>query len=178
MSMNRPNHEFDACFDKLNAPALDRRKRANRKALADLREHYDPLFASRLNGAKKNALTALVYMWHDHWDEAHALAQAHEGDPDCDLVHALLHRREGDSGNSRYWFGEVGEHPVYSDIAADVGPVLSGSSWEHKLLKGGRWQPAAFVIAVCSHPQDPVLVRAQAAEMLAIACAWWPPSQD
>lgn len=176
--MNRPNSEFDTCFDRLNAPALDRRKRANRKGLAELRKHDESLFAGHLKGAKKNALTALVYLWHDHWDEAHNLAQAHEGDPDCDLVHALLHRREGDSGNSRYWFGEVGEHPAYTDIAADVAQVLSGSPWEHKLLKGGLWQPAAFVIAVCSQPQDPDLVRVQAAEMLAIARAWWPSEPD
>jgi hypothetical protein len=38
------------------------------------------------------------------WDEAHAIAQRHEGDPIADWLHAVLHKLEGDAGNSRYWY--------------------------------------------------------------------------
>ncbi|GDY11645.1 hypothetical protein LBMAG53_05230 [Planctomycetota bacterium] len=55
---------------------------------------------------------ALVLLWHDHLDAAHALVQAAEGDPDADLIHAWLHRREGDAANSRYWLREAGQHPL------------------------------------------------------------------
>jgi hypothetical protein len=38
------------------------------------------------------------------WDAAHDLAQRHEGDALADWLHAVLHKLEGDTGNSRYWY--------------------------------------------------------------------------
>jgi hypothetical protein len=37
-------------------------------------------------------------------EEAHAIAQRHEGDPVADWLHAVLHKIGGDAGNSRYWY--------------------------------------------------------------------------
>lgn len=42
------------------------------------------------------------------WDEAHDLAQRHEGDPTAAWVHAVLHTIEGDLANSRYWYRQAG----------------------------------------------------------------------
>ena len=38
------------------------------------------------------------------WAEAHEIAQLHEGDALADWLHAVLHKLEGDTGNSRYWY--------------------------------------------------------------------------
>jgi hypothetical protein len=38
------------------------------------------------------------------WDEAHALAQNHEGNAAADWLHAVLHKIEGDVENSHYWY--------------------------------------------------------------------------
>ena len=38
------------------------------------------------------------------WAEAHEIAQRHEGDAHADWLHAVLHKLEGDTGNSRYWY--------------------------------------------------------------------------
>lgn len=43
------------------------------------------------------------------WDEAHEIAQAHEGEPVFDWVHAVLHKIEGDAGNARYWYRRAGK---------------------------------------------------------------------
>lgn len=54
---------------------------------------------------------ALAAVWHGlegAWDLAHAIVQAHEGDPACDWVHAWLHRIEGDLGNASYWYRRAG----------------------------------------------------------------------
>lgn len=54
---------------------------------------------------------ALQALWWDaagKWDKAHACAQAGEGDPHCDWVHAYLHRKEGDSSNAGYWYRRAG----------------------------------------------------------------------
>ncbi len=38
------------------------------------------------------------------WTAAHAIVQRHEGEPNFDWVHAVLHKLEGDPGNSRHWY--------------------------------------------------------------------------
>ena len=41
------------------------------------------------------------------WDRAHWIAQDIET-PDGSLVHAYLHRKEGDIDNARYWYRRAG----------------------------------------------------------------------
>ncbi|HKP25707.1 MAG TPA: hypothetical protein VJV39_17695 [Dongiaceae bacterium] len=55
---------------------------------------------------------ALQALWWDakgNWNKAHECAQADEGDPSCDWVHAYLHRKEGDESNARYWYRRAGK---------------------------------------------------------------------
>ena len=54
------------------------------------------------------ALQALWWAGKGNWDQAHRCAQAHEGESDCDLVHAHLHRQEGDTGNASHWYRRAG----------------------------------------------------------------------
>lgn len=42
------------------------------------------------------------------WENAHEIAQAHEGEAIFDAIHALLHRIEGDAGNAAYWDRRAG----------------------------------------------------------------------
>jgi hypothetical protein len=55
---------------------------------------------------------ALQALWWDakgDWNKAHQCAQADEGDPSCDWVHAYLHRKEGDASNAGYWYRRAGK---------------------------------------------------------------------
>src|SRR4029077_16430611 len=45
------------------------------------------------------------------WEQAHVIAQEHEGDSIADWIHAVVHRMEGDLGNARYWYGRCGRAP-------------------------------------------------------------------
>ena len=38
------------------------------------------------------------------WDAAHQLVQPYEDDATAAWIHAVLHKIEGDLGNSRYWY--------------------------------------------------------------------------
>ena len=42
------------------------------------------------------------------WDEAHLLVQHYEDDPMASWIHAVVHKQEGDLGNSRYWYRQAG----------------------------------------------------------------------
>ena len=66
--------------------------------------------------------TAVVALWHaarGEWDTAHRIAQAQEGDPVHDWVHAHLHRVEGDLGNAGYWYRRAGRPVAKGDLAAE-----------------------------------------------------------
>jgi hypothetical protein len=54
--------------------------------------------------SRENLIRAVDLAISGDWEAAHALAQGHEGDPAADWLHAVLHKIEGDTGNSRYWY--------------------------------------------------------------------------
>jgi hypothetical protein len=54
------------------------------------------------------ALEALWWLARGDWDKAHKCVQGHEGQTDCDSVHAHLHRQEGDLNNAGYWYKRAG----------------------------------------------------------------------
>jgi len=52
-------------------------------------------------------------------DLSHSISQ-NDGSAEGSFWHGIMHRREGDFGNSKYWFGRVGHHSVHSDLAARI----------------------------------------------------------
>ena len=61
------------------------------------------------------ALTALWYDGKDDWDQAHHYADR-IGGPNCDWVHAYLHRKEGDQWNAGYWYRRAGKSMPKSSL--------------------------------------------------------------
>jgi hypothetical protein len=43
------------------------------------------------------------------WEAAHGIVQQHEEDATAAWIHAVLHKIEGDLGNSRYWYRRAGK---------------------------------------------------------------------
>jgi len=89
-------------------------------------EARELLKASRL----PPAVLAGLYLYFSCWDEAHGVAQDLDT-PEGSYWHALVHRQEPDTGNSAYWFGQVGRHAIFAELrarAAEIG-VESGKSW-------------------------------------------------
>ena len=76
----------------------------------------------------------------DFLDESHTLAQS-SGDRDGDYWHAIMHRREPDPSNSKYWFRRVGDHPVFEELGAAAAPILDACGESI----GPEWDPFAFV---------------------------------
>jgi hypothetical protein len=57
---------------------------------------------------QKELLHALEASENGDWETAHNIAQSKEGTPDYDILHAFLHRAEGDEFNARYWYRRIG----------------------------------------------------------------------
>ena len=43
------------------------------------------------------------------WNAAHGIVQQYEADSTAAWIHAVLHKIEGDQGNSRYWYRRAGK---------------------------------------------------------------------
>ena len=60
-----------------------------------------------------------VWLLHDFLDESHTISQDIET-PSGSFWHGIMHRREGDFGNAKYWFRRVGEHPVFEHVGESL----------------------------------------------------------
>lgn len=56
-----------------------------------------------------------LWLLHDFLDESHTISQALHT-PEGSFWHAIMHRREPDAWNSKYWWQRVGNHPVLNQL--------------------------------------------------------------
>jgi hypothetical protein len=101
-------------------------------------------------------LRAGLWVLHDFMDQAHQLVDDMETLPGS-YWHAIVHRREPDAGNARYWFGQVGAHPIFGALLADA-RALAGEvpAPLRQLLSADRWRPELFVRLATSDPTPAV----------------------
>lgn len=69
------------------------------------------------------ACRAGLWLFFDFLDESHRISQDDESDPDRNFWHAVMHRREPDPSNSKYWWRKVGPHPVLEQLAEQAPPL-------------------------------------------------------
>jgi len=88
-----------------------------------------------------------AWLLYDFLDESHQISQQVDT-PLGSFWHGIMHRREGDFSNAKYWFRRVGRHEVLdrlgqraAELAATHGEERAGKT----LFKGGAWDPFAFV---------------------------------
>jgi hypothetical protein len=141
---------------------------------ADRRQPLGPGAANRLVQARLAALTpealfstpikdadmarlcvAGLWLFHDFLDQCHTIAQEIET-PTGSYWHAVLHRREPDYGNSKYWWRRVGSHPLLGTLGDVAAPFLS-SNPKTKSLARTPFDPNAFVdLCEAARPATPL----------------------
>ena len=138
--------------------------RDHRAALDELT--IESAFAAQtvVDSEMASACCSGVWLRHNYLDESHNISQRIKT-PSGSFWHGIMHRREGDFSNAKYWFRNVGDHPVYESLAAEVG-ALSDNAVQviEAIAPGGAWDPYAFVDlceeAVCGDGQHEPLCRA------------------
>ncbi len=60
-------------------------------------------------------ILAGLWLYVDDLEHSHTLAQALDP-PTGAWWHAIVHRREGDFWNSKYWYRRVGDHPAMQSL--------------------------------------------------------------
>lgn len=104
--------------------------------------------AARLAG--QPPLVAAIWLYVDDLDHSHRVSQGIEG-PTGAAWHAIMHRREGDFWNSKYWWRRVGPHPaIEGDPEAFVDAVEADGGTDDPELVARQRAEWARLFAWCA----------------------------
>jgi hypothetical protein len=122
----------------------------------ELRDAFAPQVIRDLLMAQ--ACQSGLLLLHNFLDRSHTASQQIDT-PTGSFWHGIMHRREGDYSNAKYWFRRVGEHPVFESLALAAHGVCDSLFPDEK-----NWDPYTYIdcceAAVRSATPDvPVLGR-------------------
>jgi hypothetical protein len=106
-----------------------------RPALAALR--VETIFPETRDREAALGCLSGLWLYHDFLDESHTISQDLHGWVGS-YWHGIMHRREPDGGNAKYWYRRVDPNPVYEALAADAAELGLP-------VRDGTWDPFAFV---------------------------------
>lgn len=74
-----------------------------------------------------NAVKSGLLLWNDALDDSHNVSQSIRSKTGS-YWHGIMHRREPDYSNSKYWFARVGNHPVFPTLRVRILDTLKAGS--------------------------------------------------
>jgi len=113
---------------------------------------------------RRNACLSGLWLLAGDLDRSHAISQSlHTAEGS--YWHGIMHRREGDFGNAKYWFRRVGSHPVearlrdhdsglYLDAATFVdacADALHSDPADRELCRRVQWLEWQLLFSHCLH---------------------------
>lgn len=145
-------------------PSLGPNSRPGVKSRGELLELADAF--CKVNDMEENTrrlLQSAALLWHDDLNGSHEISQGIQT-ADGSFLHGIMHRREPDNDNAKYWFRRVGDHPSFPALAIAVRAFAAANSQESQslgksgqvsgefdfvssLIPSGRWDAFAFVDA-------------------------------
>ena len=112
------------------------------------------------------ALKAGLWLLFDFMAESHEFSQA-LATPSGSYWHGILHRREPDAFNAKYWMARVGEHPIFPELLNDARELAVNSIFKDSLQTMKIWDGKWHVDACCGKhdgAEESVLLEIQRRE--------------
>ena len=133
---------FKAIIATDQLPALGPQRRAGTLSEAELDRKLSVFFGTeRVGPAAQELLRGAALLWHDHLEASHGISQSIET-RDGSWLHGIMHRREPDYGNAKYWFHRVGGHQAFPALARTIAAFPAAPAG---LVKNGEWMPITFI---------------------------------
>ncbi len=129
--------------------SVDQASELNAKIRDWAKEHH-------LDSELIDLLRSAALLWHDHLDASHSVSQSIPSATGS-FLHGIMHRREPDYGNAKYWFHRVGNHGAYEAIYSNVKEKVDNGGLSPEfayLVRSGSWDPFGFVDAVSRGTAD------------------------
>jgi hypothetical protein len=138
---------FEAVYsDRLPELGPGRPEEGMRRRLASLAP--SDLFVSHIRDeAAAHCCLSGLWLWYDFLDESHRISQDVET-PEGSYWHGIMHRREPDYSNAKYWFRRVGKHVIFPQLhegAVELAARHSGDPAAQPLVQAEAWDPFRFV---------------------------------
>jgi hypothetical protein len=135
----------------------------------------------KLDAGKEPAALAVkagLLLWNDDLDGCHTIAQDLD-DPHGAYLHGVMHRREPDYGNSKYWFQRVGAHALFPQLRSAALELLAEAPttdrFKKALEKSPDWDPFRMIdwCEDAVEEQEVAFLRAmQAVEIQGLTYYW------
>jgi hypothetical protein len=151
---------------KINADSAYQQLVVNGPGNAEAKQLLDgagseELFQASSGKSEQDRMAALsgLWLWDDWLDISHTISQSLHSSTGS-FWHAIMHRREGDFSNSKYWYARCADHPAMNVLAAQAQPAVNTMPADKTLFRliATGWNPNALVDLVeevHDRPADP-----------------------
>ncbi len=99
-----------------------------------------------------NAVKSGLLLWNDALDDSHDISQSIRSKTGS-YWHGIMHRREPDYSNSKYWFARVGNHPIFPTLRvrvlelfkAEPSPSPQLARYAEAIEQNDNWDAPQFI---------------------------------
>jgi hypothetical protein len=126
-----------------------------------------------------HAVQSGLHLFNENLDRSHTLSQDIHNATGS-YWHGIMHRMEGDYSNAKYWFRQVGDHPIFDTLLHEAKAIYESSELQlignstlqsqlNRLVENSAWDPYGFVDLV---QQQVTIVQNEHVEQLLIHIQW------